>query len=265
LPSSPAKMSPAVPSDSRPARRRSRVHLTPARRMPANNVRVCRHPAPSNAGYPGVAGNPSRRSRYPSRARPLPVVHPEPEGCRSLEPLCTRTESRDRTPPRVGRRPTQNGIYEGAVVVKRRDLRLRLLGAGVGSCVGRSSWWRGAPAKAMRSRWSARSEARTNDLDATAGRRTLVRDDGWSVQPVRLSTRPEAGVRIGSLEARCGEVGQARLPRHLSVPRWAHDAIGATTMVGLTHFPRSAARLCWSCRSSSSPSMVVSEPHAASG
>ena len=95
-------------------------------------------------------------------------------------------------------------------------------------------------------------KARTYDLDATVGRRTIGqrRWCGGSVVD-----RPEAGVRIVSLTGwrwlRCGRFGCLGIS---SFRWWAHDAIKATTTVGLNQFDDSPALCRGSCRSSSSPS-----------
>ena len=53
-------------------------------------------------------------------------------------------------------------------------------------------------------------KARTYDLDATVGRRTLISDDVDQLSSV--VDRLGAGVRIGSLGVEVAEVGRVRLP-----------------------------------------------------
>ena len=106
-------------------------------------------------------------------------------------------------------------------------------------------------------RWSARSRRR--------GRTTLTLPSGgadWQRRRHRSSCWTGSGRRCshrGPQEV--AEVWQVRLPRHLFVPPvGAHDAIVATTTVGLNQFSRPRNGVLGSCRSSSSPAVVVSEP-----
>jgi hypothetical protein len=72
-------------------------------------------------------------------------------------------------------------------------------------------------------------KARTYDLDATVGRRRLFGDDVGSAQ---LLTGGGPVFASGSSGLRWLRWASSAA-RHLFVPRWAHDAIEATTTVGL--------------------------------
>jgi hypothetical protein len=94
-------------------------------------------------------------------------------------------------------------------------------------------------------------KARTYDLDASVGRRILAADDVVSV------VGPAAG-RCSHLVPHVVEVAEVgRLGCQASLRSalgWAHDAIEATTTVGLNQLDDSAGIRLGSCRSSSSPS-----------
>ena len=143
-----------------------------------------------------------------------------------------------RSPARFGS-GTPIGISEGAVGCQPACVSSwRFFGA-AGAADPGSSWWLGAPAKAVGSRWSARSRRR--------GRTTLTPPPGgadWSAttsgQLSSVVDRPAPVFASGSSGWRWLRwAGSAA--RHLFVPLGgAHDAIEATTTVGLNQFADAA-------------------------
>ena len=177
-------------------------------------------------------------------------------------PITDRDHSRRGDSTRKARAPKgpirePSGISEGAGRVK------WLLVVTLRECAS-SSYARARATKATGSRWSARSEARTNDLEPGAGWRRISDED--DVDSVVARGHPPRGSH--QVPSEVTEGWQARLPRHLFAPRWGAWCDWGHDQTGLNQFADpSLLRVlplvelaAWSC-----PSLTPPPPAPGSG